>query len=281
MKSVSFIAVSLFAGLFFANIAGAQKLTPEEILSKHLAAIGSPAKLQSLKTLFAAGRSEFESRTPIVRGGGKAVVISDPDNLYFLMSLNSKEYPFEKIGMFRDKVSLPFITSGSRSTLGAFLVEHSRVLSDSLFCGTMSLRWITNVASNTKLKLASAGQKKINGRGTHVIEVLMGASTGEFKVRLFFDSETFRHIRTEYNRVVPVQQPKFGRQNELADARVDVTEEFSDFKDVDGLMLPYDYKVTLVSNSGSQTYSNSWSIKVVNYYLNQKLADDFFTFDVK
>jgi hypothetical protein len=251
------------------------------VLSKHRAAIGSPAKLQTIKTLFAAGMSEFESRMPIVRGGGKAVVISDSDNLYFLMSLNSKEYPFEKIGMFGDKVSLPFVTAGNRSNLGVFLTEHSRILSDSLFCGIMSHRWITNVAANTKLKLKSSGQKKIDKRQTHVIEVLMGASTGEFKVQLYFDAETFYHVRSEYKRVVPSGQAEFGRQNDTAEARIDVTEEFSDFNDVDGLNLPYNYKVTLVSNSGTQTFGNSWGIKVVDYYPNQKLTDDFFTFDVK
>jgi hypothetical protein len=281
MRFLVSLVVTSFAVIVFVGFISAQKFTPEQILAKHLAAIGSPAKLQSLKTLFAAGRSDFEARNPLVRGGGKVVVISDSENLYFLMSLNSKEYPFEKIGMFRDKISLPFVTSGSRSTLGAFLSEHSRILSDSLFCGSMSHRWITNVATNSKLKLASAGQKKINGQQTYVVEVLMGASTGDFKVRLFFDAETFHHVRTEYNRTVPVRQPTFGRQNELADARIDVTEEFSDFKDVDGLMLPHEYKVSLVSNSLSQTFSNSWGIKVINYYLNQKLTDDFFTFDVK
>jgi hypothetical protein len=218
---------------------------------------------------------------PTVRGGGKVVVVSDAENLYFLMSLNSKEYPYEKIGMFRDKVSLPFTTSGIRSTLGAFLMEHSRILSDSLFCGTMSLRWINNVAANNKLKLVSAGIKKINDRQTYAIDVLMGASSGELKVRLFFDAKTFQHVRSEYKRDSSVRQITFGRQNELADAHVDVTEEFSDFRDVDGLMLPHEYKVTLVSNSGSQSFSNSWGIKVVDYYLNQKLAPDFFTFDVK
>lgn len=281
MRVAVCFALTMLAVAAFVDIVHAQSLTPGQVLSKHLAAIGSPAKLQSLKTLFAAGRSEFESRMPIVRGGGKVVVISDPDNLYFLMSLNSKEYPFEKVGMFRDKVSLPFVTSGNRSTLGAFLAEHKRVLSDSLFCGSMSLRWVTNVATNTKLKLASAGMKKINDRQAYAIDVLMGASSSEFKVRLFFDAETFHHVRTEYKREVPVRQITFGRQNEITDARVDLTEEFSDFKDVDGLMLPYDYKATLVSNSGSQTFTNSWGIKVVNYYLNQKLSDDFFTFDVK
>lgn len=279
------VVVRFFIMLFMAAVltvnAPSQKLSPEEILAKHLAAIAPPTKLQSLKTLFAAGRSEFESRTPIVRGGGKVVVISDPENLYFLMSLNSREYPFEKVGMFGNEVSLPFVNPGNRSMLGSFLAEHSRILSDNLFCGVMSLRWISNVAADHELKLASAGTKKINDRQTYVIEVLMGASSGEFHVRLLFDAATFRHVRSEYKRDVPARQITFGRQNELADAHIELTEEFSDFKDVDGFMLPHDYKATIVSNNGAQTFTNSWGIKVVNYYLNQKLAPDFFTFDDK
>ncbi len=280
MRIVVCFFSSLLAIAAFTGFGGAQNLTPEQILAKHLAAIGPQTKLQSLKTLFAAGASEFEARMPLVRGGGKVVVISDPENFYFLMSLNSKEYPFEKVGMFRDKVSLPFTTTGTRSILGAFLAEHSRILSDNLFGGTMSLRWINNVAANNKLKLVSAGKKKINDRQAHVIEVLMGTSSDDFKVRIFFDAETFRHVRSEYKRVVPVRQMTFGRQNQLADASIDLTEEFSDFRDVDGLMLPHYYKATLVSNSGTQTLSNSWGVRVINYYLNQKLADDFFTFEV-
>lgn len=259
----------------------AQNLAPQEVITNHLGSIGSPARLQSLNTLFAAGRSEFEARMPIVRGNGKAVVISDRENLYFLMSLNSKDYPYEKIGIFRDKVSLPFISSGIRSTIGSFLSEHSRILSDNLFCGSMSLRWIKNLSSNEKLKLTSGGRKKLGDRQTHAIDVSMGTSSNEFKVRLFFEAENFRHVRTEYKRSVPIRGITFGQQNQFTDAWVEVTEEFGDFKDVDGLMLPHDYRVTLVSNSGNQSFTNSWGIKVANYYLNQKLAPDFFTFDVK
>lgn len=274
----------LLSAFFAASAHGAavQDLTPQQVLAKHYESIAPKAKLGDLKTLFAGGVSEFESRMPIVRGGGRVVVISDPRNFYFLMSLNSKDYPFEKIGMFGDNVSLPFTTSGNRSTLGAFLLDNSRVLSDSIFGGTMSLRWINNVASNnSKLKMISAGTKKLDDRNVRMIDVFPGASSGEFKVRLFFDAETFRHVRTEYKRDRPMRGITVGRQNEIADARVDVNEEFSDFKSVDGVFLPHYYKVTLISNTGAQTFVNSWGIRVANYFFNQKLADDFFTFDVK
>jgi hypothetical protein len=60
-----------------------------------------------------------------------------------------------------------------------------------------------------------------------------------------------------------------------------LTEEFSEFKEVDGFTLPYMYKVTLTTNNATQSYETSWGIRITNYYLNQKLEPDFFTFDVK
>ncbi|CAN5259618.1 hypothetical protein BH20ACI2_BH20ACI2_14890 [soil metagenome] len=260
----------------------AQDLSVEQVLSKHLASIGPGEVRQGITTLFAAGLSEFEAKTPVIKGGGKAVVVSDAHNLYFAMSLNSREYPFEKIGAFGNKTSLPFINSGSRSLLGSFLNEHPKILSDSLFCGAMSLRWIVDVAEKRKIKMRSGGVKKVDGRPMHVLDVLSTTSGAEdFKIRLFFDADNFRHIRSEYRRTVQSGRIIFGQQNQISDSRLDLTEEFSDFKGVDGLTLPHVYKVTFSSNSNSAVYESSWRIKVATYYLNQKLAPDFFTFDVK
>jgi hypothetical protein len=260
----------------------AQNLTSDQIFEKHLESIGSKDKRLGLKTLFAAGAGEFESRRPLVKGGGKAVVVSDPENLYYLMGLNSNDYPFEKVGMFGNKISLPFISAGSRSLLGSFLNEHPKVLSDSLFSGSMSLRWITNVAGNKKLRMKSAGMKKVAGRQLRAVDVQSSTKgPDDFKIRLFFDAETFRHVRTEYRREIQVERIVFGQQNQQASSRLDLTEEFSDFKEVDGLTLPYHYKVTFSSNSNADMHENSWTIRVVQYYINPNLAADFFTFDAK
>ncbi len=259
-----------------------QELTSEQVLEKHLESVGKQAKREGLKTLFAAGLSEFESKSPVIKGGGKAVVVSDANNLYFAMSLNSREYPFEKIGAFGSKISLPFINAGNRSLLGSFLNGHPKILTDSLFCGAMSLRWIFGVAEKRKLKMRSGGVKKIEGQSVHVLEVLSTTSGAEdFKIRLYFDMENFRHVRSEYRRTVQAGRIIFGQQNQQSDSRLDLTEEFSDFKSVDGLTLPHAYKVTFSSNSNSAQYESSWGIKISTYYFNQKLAPGFFTFDVK
>ncbi len=257
-------------------------LESAEILSRHLDSIAEPTKRLELKTLAAAGLSEFEARLPLVKGGGKVVIISDHENLYFLMSLNSRDYPFEKIGAFRGDVSIPFISPGHRSFLGGFLTDNSKILTEGLFCGGMSLRWINHISDTARLRMKSAGTKKINGRQTYAIDVFLpGIDPGRFTARLYFDNENFRHVRSEYHRAVEIGGITFRQQNQLADARADLTEEFSDFKTIDGFTFPYQYKVTFATNGSTQAYENSWTIRVSDYYLNQKLEPAFFTFDVK
>ncbi len=278
---LKFLSLSFIAVVCAVSSLDAQNLTAEEILAKHLDSIGTTAKRQSLKNIFAAGFSGFEAKVPVAKGRGKMVVVSDPNNLYFLMSLNSREYPYEKVGMFGDKVSLPFSSAGNRSLLGAFLFEHSQILSENLFCGSMSMRWMSRISDTKKLKLKAAGMKKIDGNQTYVIDALGAASgTSDFTVRLYFSADTFRHVRTEYHREVQIGNVAFGKQNQLANGKLDLREEFSDFKEVDGLTLPYSYKVTFESNDGNQTYETQWFMHVQTYYLNQNLASDFFTFEM-
>ncbi len=259
----------------------AQDLKPDEIIAKHLDSIGKKEARESLKTLMAVATSEFESRVPLVKGGGKAVVVSDPGNLFFIISLNSKEYPFEKIGHFNGKTSLPFISAGNRSLLGTFLKEHDKILSSGLFAGSMSLRWFLSVADRNGVKLRSAGMKTVDGKKLYAIDCFLpGSGSDDFKVRIFFD-DSFRHVRTEYKREVVRGQGTFGQANQQANARVELTEVFSDFKTVAGLTMPYTYRVTFSSNSNSTTNENMWGVNISEYYLNQKLQPDFFTFDPK
>jgi hypothetical protein len=267
------IVVLLASNILFA-------IDPKEVISRNLDSIASAEKRKALSTLFAMGFNQYESKVPVVKGGGKAIVVSDPENLYILMSFNSRDYPYEKIGAFHKNVNIPYITPGRRSTLGSFLIDNSRVLTENLFFGSMSLRWIDHIDDMVRVKMKSADTKKINGRDAYAIDVsLSGSDSGSFRVRLFFDTENFHHLRTEYHREVDIGGITFKQQNQAQNARVDVTEDFSEYNEVDGFTLPYIYKVTLTSNSDTQSYETSWTVKVANYYLNQKLAPDFFSFE--
>jgi hypothetical protein len=263
-----------------APVNAAVDLKADEIIAKHVQSLGKPGMLSGLTTLIAAGPSEFTSVNPAVKGGGKAMVVSDPGNLYFIIKLNSKEYPFEKIGMFKGKVEIPLVNNGARGLLGAFLMEHSKVVSDGLFGGVMSHRWPFLTADSRISQLRKVGDKKVGGKAAYVLEYLpSGSGSGEFSVRLFFDAETFRHVRSEYRREIPIKTPTFGQMNQLADSKLSLTEDFSDFKDVDGVMLPHKYLVSFQANSNAAMFQNTWGINVSNYYFNQKLAPDFFTFE--
>lgn len=282
MSRIRVFIIGLFMFAALASVLVAQDLKPEEIIAKHLDAIGKKATRDSLKTMLIGGRGSFEAKNPVVRGGGQAMVVSNPDNLYFMMTFKSNDYPFEKVGYFTDKVSIPFVNSGKRSLLGSFLAEHSKVLSDGLFGGVMSMKWPLMGSGNSKLRLRSLGTKKIDDKKVYAVDFLpSGSGSSDFNIKLYFDAETFRHVRSEYRREFLPGAATFGTSNQIAGSTLSLTENFSDFRTVEGLTLPYAYSVRFNSNTNAAMYENTWGITVVQYIFNQNLTPDFFTFDAK
>ena len=285
-KSISIKLVCSFT-LAFLLTAGftatkADEPKPEEIIAKHLESIGTKEKREATKNRMAAGTSQFQSKLPNRKTTGKALIVSEAaNNLMFISSFSSQEYPFEKIGLFADKVSLPFVTAGTKSPLGTFISEHNKILSEGLFTGSISSTWGLLNPQIKSEKFASAGTKKIDGRKTHALSYYPSGSSAEFTVKLFFDAETFRHVRTEYRHVISPKEQKMGTLGEQNGVRIGLTESFTDFKTADGLTLPHAYKAHYVTDSNSGTYEYEWTIAINQYLFNQKLDSGFFSFDEK
>jgi hypothetical protein len=228
------------------------------------------------------GASEFESKLPAKKTGGKAVIVSQSDNLMFLASFLSEEYPFEKIGYFSEKISLPWVTAGRRSPLGAFIADHEKILSSGLFTGSISSRWPALDPENKKGKFQGRGTKKYNGRKVYVLDYFpKGGGSSDFTIQAFFDVETFRHVRTEYRHVTNPNPDSFGTLGRQAGTKIVLTEDFGDYKTVDGITLPYSYKLNYLTDSNAGVVEFIWGVKIGQYNLNQKLAPEFFTFDAK
>lgn len=282
MKQILSCLTAVAMCLAIASSSVAQSLKPEEIVAKHVAALGATEKLTGLKTVMAIGESEFESNVPVAKGYGRAIVVSDPANLFFVMSLNSKEYPFEKIGHFKGKPSLPFSIAGERSLLGTYLSNHASILDEGLFTGVLSLKWPLLDTRKTKPRLTGGSSKKVGDKKLYAVDyVPSGGGSSEFTIKLYFDQETFDHVRTEYRYEVQPTDATFGQQNRRASAIATLVETFSEFKLVDGLRLPHYHRIEIASNGNSGAYKNTWGVRVAEYRLNQALADDFFTFDAK
>ena len=267
----------VFALLLTANFSqvSAQKLSVEEIIAKHMDAIGPKEKRDLIKNRFVPAAVTFERKLPEVKGGGKAVFVSDGNNLFFQAKFNSQEYPQEKIGMFAGKIDLPWVTAGTRSPLGAYLKDHPKMLEDGLFMGTISSMWALNAP---KGRIQTAGKKKVDDREMYVLEYFPKGVGAEFTIKLFFDAETFQHTRTEYRHAISQQDQKFKTMGTKGGAYYVLTESFGDYKDEGGLTLPHSYKVNYLTNTDDGTFEYIWTATIGEYHFNQNLAPDFFSF---
>jgi hypothetical protein len=111
----------------------AQDLKAEDVIAKHLSSIGTAEKRKKLKNILLLGFSLFESKLPERKSSGKMLTVSDASNLLFISCFASENYPFEKIVLFDGKINIPFVISGVRSPLGAFLLDNPGILKTDFF----------------------------------------------------------------------------------------------------------------------------------------------------
>jgi hypothetical protein len=278
------LTVAYFTGLLVANSTEllAQDLKGDELIAKHVESIGTKEKRDAIRNRMGLGSSSFESKLPAKSAVGKAVIASDDGNLMFLTSFSSQEYPFEKIGNFNGKISLPWVTAGRRSPLGAFLADHEKILTDGLLAGTISELWALLDLEGKRATIKAGGTKKIDGKKLYVLEYYpKSLGSAEFTIRLFFDSETFRHVRSEYRDQISPSQDRFGQLGRQSGVKIHLIETFDDFKTVEGLTLPHLYRLEYRTESNSGVYEFIWSVKIQEYRFNNNLAPDFFSFDTR
>jgi hypothetical protein len=274
------VAFSLACLILFSPAVLSQDIGIDELVAKHQASIGTPEQLAAASSRLAMGLSTFEAKLPAKTTGGKAVIASDSRNLMYITSFASREYDFEKIGFFDDKVNLPWVRPGARSPLGAFVADHEKMLSERVFAGSMSANWVM-LDKDLGKRIKLSGTKKINGKKAYVVDYFPKNSGTEFTVQMFFDADTFQHIRTEYRHVINPRQDTFGTLGRQAGVRQVLTEDFSDFKKVDSLTFPHAYKISYLTESNSGVFEYFWGIKITEYRLNQSFGPGFFTFETK
>lgn len=280
LSSKAIYAFSIAALLMFSNFSAAmaQKMTAEEIVAKHLESIGSQEKRSQVKNRFVPAALKFEQKVPPIAGGGKALLVSDSENLWFNAKLNSNEYPHEKIGYFSGKISQPWVTAGTRSPLGAYLADHPKIIEDGLLMGTISALW---ALESPKGRIQYDGKKKIDGKESYVLAYFPKNGGSEFSIKLFFDAQNFQHLRTEYRRSISQKDQAFKTMGTRGGAYYVMNEYFSEYKDESGLTLPHNYKITYLTNTDAGTAEYAWTLAIGEYHFNQKLAPDFFTFETK
>jgi len=262
-----------------ANEVRAQKLKTEEIIAKHIDALGGMETLQSVTTRISNGTVVATFKTPTTAQlGGRALMVSDGAKNVLAMVFDNTNYPHEKVGYDGKDVSTSYARPGIRSTLGDFLVTHNGIIKQGIWGGALSQAWPLLNLSKNKLKIESGGTKKIDDRVVHQLNLYPSGS--DLKVSLFFDAETFQHVRTEYSRTIVGQMGSTPETSaSQSETRYKLVEDFSDFKKESGLTLPHNYKIYLEILGRQGSFRAEWALTFSQFQFNQRI--DPASFDVE
>ncbi|HXI23091.1 MAG TPA: hypothetical protein VNG71_04380 [Pyrinomonadaceae bacterium] len=283
MKRLLFILIA-FAVLIAATVSGRlehaaspdDKPKVDDIVAKHLQAIGKDEARAAVRSRVIAGATQatFKSRGVATVQGGAVLASEGPMNIV-TMKFDTSQYPYEKIGYNGSKVSAYQVHPGVYSSLGSFVRANPVLLKEGLMGGALSSAWPLNDLASRKPKLEYAGTKKIDSRQTIELRYLPHGGS-DLKISLFFDAETYQHVRTVYSRVI---SPQMGRTVDdsarMTETRYELVEDFSDFKAETGLTLPHTYKITF-NQQGTATQISEWLMTLVQFNFNQSVdAKDF------
>ena len=255
------------------------KLKAEDVVAKHLNAIGTEAARADLKSLVVVGtsRAVFKARNDAGAINGRIALGSEGNKVLMAMSFPSPEYIGEKFGYDGKKFTVGYLKPGIRSILGSFILMHGEVFKEGLMGGSLSSAWpLLNLAAR-KAKLEYAGLDKIDNQPVYRLKYQPKGGS-DLEISLYFDASTFRHVRTQYSRVTGARLSGGGIDAQASQkaSRYKMTEDFSDFKTEGGLTLPHTYKLLLEMETTTGNSASKWEMTFDQFALNEDIDDNTF-----
>jgi hypothetical protein len=255
------------------------KIPPAEVVSKHLDSIGTAEARQRVKSVRVKGTCILT----VKQGGtgevtGDALLVSEgPQNL-IKMIFNTPEYPLEAMLFDGKKLTVSQFRPGVRTAVGQFFLNHEILFKEGVAGGTLSASWPLHDLKQKDPKLEYSGLKKVDGVQLHAL-TYSPRKGSDIKITLFFEAETFRHVRTDYARDITATditriQGGGGRlpgaaPGRATDARIRASEEFSDFRPEGGLNLPHTYKFHLAIQSEVRPALVDWVFSLTDFKFNE------------
>ena len=271
-----------FLSLLFAVIpslsiveAQGQKLKPAEVVAKHLDSIGTAEAREAVENMIVGGTVLAAYKAPqAAQFNGQSVVASARNKHVIGMGFENSSYSQDNMAYDGQNVTVGFARPGQRSNLGDFILTHKNVMRDGLMGGALSNAWVLLHPERTP-KLDYSGTKKVNGKPAH--ELKYRGKSSDLEISLFFDAETFRHIRTEYTRVITAQMgASVDASGGQRSSRYKMIEEFSDFKKEGDLTLPHTYKITLELDTRGGTFHANWTMDLNQFSYNKDIDPAMF-----
>jgi len=258
----------------------ADKIKPEELVARHIEAIGTADARNSSRSRIVAGTSIMNLKT----GGrgqstGPALLASQKEKVLLKAEFSSAGYPFEKIGFDGRKLHAKQYSPGIRSPLAEFFMSHETLFSEGLLGGALSSAWPLLDSSGRGPKLQYGGTDKIDGREVHKLKYLPREGS-ELKITIFLDAENYQHLRTEYERVIAAPMGGTpGASASMRETRYKLVEDFRDFRKEGGLTLPHTYTIQYSVSKLNNPIVLDWTFTFTRFTFDYPIEEKQFLAD--
>lgn len=277
-RSIKFFVLAVM--FIFTVNSYAQKMTAADVIAKHLDSIGAKELRDQVKNHIVIGETTVNfitQKTPSLVG--KIVLVSEGNKNFFGLKFDSTDYPTERFSFDGKDGKVGLVKTGVRSILGNFITANEVIIEDGLLGGTLSSAWSLIDPASKKAKISFDGTKKLNGKEVYVLGYSPKGGA-DLNIKMFFDKETFQHVRTEYKRVssagiglTPDQSSQF------YETRISLTEEFSDFKPESNITLPHKYRLFYSISGQRGTTEIEWLFDLKEFGFNQNLDPNTFVIE--
>lgn len=250
------------------------KLKAEDILSKHLEALGTTEARTRVNSRMVNGTVEFNPRSKAqLHLEGKAQVLSQGAKFKTAFTFASKEYPGEQFVFDGKSVAIAAIDPKNRSRLGGFVFAVPEIVEGGLWAGELGTDWALLDLQNSGAKLKSDGIKKIDGRELYQLIYTPKKHNSQLVIHLYFEPDSFRHVMTSYRLSLSGQsrgeaaaggsgQAGGEQPGEFGEMGTIVEERFSEFQTVDGITLPGKWEIRLGSEPKNKDSDYVWVVSV-------------------
>ncbi|MFQ5664472.1 MAG: hypothetical protein ACE5HL_11650 [Terriglobia bacterium] len=253
------------------------KRKPEELIARHLAAIGAAEVRAATTSRIVHGQVHLSIQRGL--GGhleGPAIFLSEGWKHCLFLRFGHPEYESERFAFDGDTPYVARSHPGDRSALGEFFYVHDQLLREGLLGGVLSTAWALLDIERRQPKLKYDGLKKVEGRKLHQLRYRLKKGARDVRINLYFEPETFRHVLTVYRVYL---RPKIATSPYLTarrqPTRFKLEETFSNFGQIDGLILPARWHIRFTIDAQT-TQVWEWEMDFQQIAHNQEIDPNYF-----
>jgi hypothetical protein len=295
LAAVLFVSLNIsWTGSGFAK----DQADPHQIVASHIQSIGSPAAVAQLKALGFVGTTNVEFLQGMTGNmNGNAMCVSQGNKQAIRLQYQDINYPGEYFAYDGKDVTVGHISPGQKSPLADFLFRHNEIMKEGLLGGVLSGGW---PLLNLEAKQVDLKYRETSMDGQRLYEIEYHPKQWrEVKIKLYFDPQTYQHVRTEYRVQVKddmsaapagvgTRTGKFQTSDTdnspgyetlrggLPDSIYVLIEKFDDFKKVGAFTLPHTYTMTYSVEGQGHAFIGKWTVKAAQWIFNRSFENGLF-----